>query len=774
MRFRSLIPYKLRFSDRFSRSKESRSVSQAETVIHNFSNEKLPELSAAKKEVEQPFSAWHYAIHGPEIDFSTWIDDTVAPQKATSETGTTVYEASNGAFSDFVTSEDIVDPQEKVSIYKEKYVAASAYDSRGNSRNSVSDTETIIHNFSNKESSGSFTFENTAYHQEKVAIFKKDGAVDFAEGNIDTYRKSISETETIIHNSPNRESSGSVTFEENTHHHEKTAPFKNNGTVDFTENSIDTSRESASETETIVHNSNKIFPELLTYTCISSVEEVVAAIKKHGAAAFRDERLYVPRRPVPKLEATVHTPLDKKSTDSATFENTINNQKDIAAFEEKNVATSNNSVTATETVTHSPSKEESLESAISEDFNHHKLWQGKRWTPSEYSLSIYSQDGIDEVPCTLKTKEIKELKQMLLIKQMEIDELHRANSKQSEKSVSEMETTIHIPMDGKSSESFISEYSIDEPKVTDITRRQRCRNKLRRYLTSTQELIAPLKALHPNNRPEKGHTKTTRQQQKEAIEARYAPVFFKSVPLDSTEEGEASMFYGSKPVEEQTLPAAEQAVEEKPSSFSGQSVRVKYSAEDYIGFIKDLTDDFLEVSKPFADKYLEVAKPLADDYLGVTGFNLRTGDLDSSEEHIIPRRRRVHWGTIENGWESTDCPVIIEAFDAPNYPAVEAYFPIKTYSPVKTYTPVKTHALVQAHAPVQTYSPIEVKKSSATKCVSVMETVKSPQSTNITEKLSISEAGFLGGNASRFCMSTATSTTTTGEDILAWREMVWH
>ncbi|KAB8292317.1 hypothetical protein EYC80_008059 [Monilinia laxa] len=768
MRFRSLIPYKLRVSNRFSRSKDSRSISQAETVIHNFSDEKLPELSAAKKEVEEPFSAWHYAIHGPEIDFSTWIDDTVAPQKATSEIGTTVYEASNGAFSDLVTFEDIVDPQEKLNIFEEKYVTAFADDSRGNSRNSVSDTETIIHNFSNKESSGSFTFENTAYHQEKLAVFKNDGAVDFANYNIDTSRKSVSETESIIHNSSNRESSGSVIFEDNTLHHEKTAPFKNNGVVNLAEENIDTSRKSVSETETIVHNSNKKSPELLTYTCIASVEEVVAAIKKHGAAAFKDERLYVPRRPVPKIEATVNDPSDKESADSATFENAIYNQKDIAAFEEKNVATSNNSVTATETVTHGPSKEESLESAISEDFNHHKIWQGKRWTPSEYSLSIYSQDGIDYVPCTLKTKEIKELKQMLLIKQMEIDELHRANSKHSEKSVSETETTIHIPIDGKSSESFISEYLIDEPKATDITRRQRCRNKLRRYLTSTQELIAPLKALHPNNRPEKGHTKMARQQQEEAIEARYTPVFFKSVPFESSEEGEAPIFYGSKPVVEQTLPITEQAVEEKASSFSEQSVRVKYSAEDYIGFIKDFTDDFLEVSKPLADEYLEVTRPLADDYLGVTGFNLRTGDLDSSEEHIIPRRRRVHWGTTENGWESTDCPVIIETFDAPNYPVVETYSPFKTYSQVNTYIPVKIHA------PVQTHAPISMKKPSATKLPIVTETTKSPQSTNVNEKLSISEAGFLGGNASRFCMSTATFTTTTGEDIMAWREMVWH
>ncbi|QSZ33147.1 hypothetical protein DSL72_002733 [Monilinia vaccinii-corymbosi] len=705
MRFRNLIPSKLRFSNRFSRSNESRSMSQTETIVHNISTEELSECSTPPNTTfdqgeAEPFSAWHYALNGPDIDWSNWSsDEASAARKLASEKNIIeIYNASGEELPDYY-----------VDLFENKDISAFAEDNIDTSGRPVSETDTIIRNYSDENFSEPVTFKNTTYHQDKFDIIEQKEVVAVAEDNVDTSRKSASETETIIHRSPNKKSSESIRFENTTCHQDKVDIIEKKEVLAFAEDNIDTSRKSVSETDTIFHN--------------------------HST---------------------------KVSSESVTFENTIYHEEKTPVFEKENVATAEESAPAIETVIHSSSKLESLESAISKETTHHTVWQGKTWTPSQYSASIYSQDGIDDVVYTLKTKQtqdgiddvvytfktkqIIELKAMLATQQLEIDELHHAISKGSNRSGSETGTVIHIPLNEKSSGSFISKYTVDEPKVTDISRRQRYRNKLRRYLSSTQELIAPLKALHPNNRPEKGHTKMTRQQKKEAIEARYGPIFFKSVPFESTEEDDAPIFYGSKPVEEQALLVTEKPVVEQALSIPQNLERVKYSADDYIGFIKDLTDD-----------YIGVAKPLADDYLGVTGFNLRTGELDSSEEHIIPRRRRVHWGATENGWESTECPVIVEAITAPDYPVA-----VKTYSPTVKET---------INAPK---SPTVKEMFNAPKSPTVKETTKSPQSANINETLNISQPDFLGEHPSKFCIFIDTSTTTTGEDILAWRKMVWH
>ncbi|TEY87568.1 hypothetical protein BOTCAL_0001g00960 [Botryotinia calthae] len=407
------------------------------------------------------------------------------------------------------------------------------------------------------------------------------------------------------------------------------------------------------------------------------------------------------------------------------------------------------------------------------------VYQKKQWSVSDYSLSIYSQDGIDTIVVSPQEKQINDLKAKLFNQELENKKLRSKISQLSieptPKSVSESESVIHttfettkvsklsndaqlssdIPTSNSGSES---ESVIHTPlETTKISHRQKYRAKIRRCLSSTQEFLAPLKALHPNNRAEKGHTK---QHAKDALEAlQNAPMFFQSVPFDSTEEGEAPTFYcprhgtcssrfawcfcdyhpsaahrQSERVEDWLLPAwrasvtrgieedraekvrlEEQArIEEQASMeqqtrmeeevemkekvgteaqalpIQEQSEPQRFSAEDYIDLISDLTDDYLGVSrsksrthkrkskkivekavdekmeehalpiqeqpehqKYSAEEYVSPASDRIDDYLGVTGYNPRTGTLDKSKRSKKNKKhRRVRWASTEKGWES--------------------------------------------------------------------------------------------------------------------------
>ncbi|TGO43073.1 hypothetical protein BHYA_0003g00270 [Botrytis hyacinthi] len=390
------------------------------------------------------------------------------------------------------------------------------------------------------------------------------------------------------------------------------------------------------------------------------------------------------------------------------------------------------------------------------------IYQKKQWSVSDYSLSIYSQDGIDIIAVSPKEKEINDLKAKLFNKELESKRLRskisQLSSEPTLKSVSESESVIYtafettkvseLSSDTSSSNSgSTSESVIHTPlETTKVSHRQRYRAKIRRCLSSTQELLAPLKALHPNNRAERGHTK---QQVKDALEAlQNAPMFFESVPFESTEEGEAPTFYcprhgtcsshfawcfcdyhpsaahrQSERVEDWLLPAwrasvtrgieedraekarmEEQARVEEQTMMEGKvrmeaqalpiqekSEPQRFSAEEYIDLISDLTDDYLgysrsksrsnkrskskkrvervveekmeekalpiqehsELQKRSAEDYVGPASDRTDDYLGVTGYNPRTGTLDKSKRiKKNKERRRVRWASTEKGWES--------------------------------------------------------------------------------------------------------------------------
>ncbi|TGO64362.1 hypothetical protein BCON_0007g00120 [Botryotinia convoluta] len=406
------------------------------------------------------------------------------------------------------------------------------------------------------------------------------------------------------------------------------------------------------------------------------------------------------------------------------------------------------------------------------------IYQKKQWSVSDYSLSIYSQDGIDTIVVSPKEKQINDLKAKLFNQELENKKLRskisQLSSEPTSKSVSESESVIHTTFETAkvpelssdtptSNSGSTSESVIHTPlETTKVSHRQRYRAKIRRCLSSTQELLAPLKALHPNNRAERGHTK---QQAKDALEAlQNAPMFFQSVPFESTEEGEAPTFYcprhgtcsshfawcfcdyhpsaahrQSERVEDWLLPAwrasvtrgieedrAEQAsieeqarMEEQASkeeqarmeekigmeeevsmkeqlSMKAQALPIqeqsepqRFSAEEYIDLISDLTDDYLGVSRSksrthkrskskkrveraveekmeeqalpiqghsepqSAEDYVGPASDRTDDYLGVTGYNPRTGTLDKSKRiKKNKEHRRVRWASTEKGWES--------------------------------------------------------------------------------------------------------------------------
>ncbi|KAF7859593.1 hypothetical protein EAF04_008672 [Stromatinia cepivora] len=306
------------------------------------------------------------------------------------------------------------------------------------------------------------------------------------------------------------------------------------------------------------------------------------------------------------------------------------------------------------------------------------VYQEKKFSTSDYSISIYSQEGIDEIVVSPQEKQMNDLKAQLFNQELEIKRLRSENSQlrsdPSSKSVSESETVVHNPVEN-----------------TRTSNRERCRSKVRQCVSSTQELIAPLKALHPSNRAERGHAKRLAKERLEALEN--APMFFETVPFDSTDEAEAPIFYcprhvscscephpscplGKKKVEEQALPVPEH---------SGIEI---FSADDYILDIKDLSDEFLGIKPPVVKQEVKEQTPhvpkqrqpkkssikdstgrvnhLTDDHLGVTGFNPRTGVLDSSEEHKTPRR--VHWASTENGWESRAIRSPRSSADGPNVP----------------------------------------------------------------------------------------------------------
>ncbi|ESZ95692.1 hypothetical protein SBOR_3912 [Sclerotinia borealis F-4128] len=468
---------------------------------------------------------------------------------------------------------------------------------RSRGSRSVSATETVIHNQSKGESSDSFRSEDPIYHQEKV----------------DINNNSVSETETIIHNLPKEASLESTRSADPVYHQEKVHIFLEKENVTITQQSV-------SETETIIHN----LPQEASLESIKSEDHVNHQEKIH--ISQKDSVAILQK--LAEIETFIHNLSKEKSLEIVQSEDPINHQEKVDVFPEENVTTQK-SVSKIETTTHNSSKEGFLEAAIFEDPVCHNIYQEKKFSNSQYSLSIYSQDGVDEVALTLKTKQINSLKALLYNKQLETERLLREADafrlEKSQKSVSETETVIHSPLKGESSDSVMSEIPINEPKVK-LSRRQRCRNKFYHVMSSTQEFIAPLKALHPKNRPEKGFTK---QQAKEALDAlENAPMFFKAVPFESTEEGEQPIFYGSKPVEEIAPPAPKNTEPER------------FSAEDYIGIVREL----------------------ADDYLGVTGFNPRTGVLDSSEEHVLPVRR-VRWASTEKGWNSkpvAETPIVAQ------------------------------------------------------------------------------------------------------------------
>lgn len=408
------------------------------------------------------------------------------------------------------------------------------------------------------------------------------------------------------------------------------------------------------------------------------------------------------------------------------------------------------------------------------------IYQKKQWSVSDYSLSIYSQDGIDTIVVSPKEKEINDLKAKLFNKELESKRLRskisQLSSEPTLKSVSESESVIYTAFETKK----VSEVSSDTPsstsgstsesvihtplEITKVSHRQRYRAKIRQCLSSTQELMAPLKALHPNNRAERGHTK---QQARDALEAlQNAPMFFESVPFESTEEGEAPTFYcprhgtcsshfawcfcdyhpsaahrQSERVEDWLLPAwrasvtrgieedraekarieeqarmeeyasmeehaskeeqarmEEQVMMEEQARMEEQALPIqeksepqRFSAEEYIDLISDLTDDYLgysrskprshkrskskkrvegaveekmeekslpiqehsEPQKHSAEDYVGPASDRTDDYLGVTGYNPRTGTLDKSKRSKKNKEhRRVRWASTEKGWES--------------------------------------------------------------------------------------------------------------------------
>lgn len=277
--------------------------------------------------------------------------------------------------------------------------------------------------------------------------------------------------------------------------------------------------------------------------------------------------------------------------------------------------------------------------------------QEKKWTPSMYSLSIYSQDGLDEPVLTPQEREIKNLNAELYNKDLEIKRLNLQleTERQSSESVikrlslevsqlrsettsksSELDTVLRELSEASQLRSdSTSDTVIHEAEISEISHRQRCRAKLRRCISSTQELIAPLKALHPNNRAEKGHTK---QQTKESLYAlENAPMFFQTVSFKATEEGEAPIFYCPRHGQDSCSCAPHAscaAAMKKQVPVPAQKEREIYSAEDYIGFIREFKEDFI----------------------GVTGYNPRTGVLDSSEDR--PTTRRVRWASTEKGWNS--------------------------------------------------------------------------------------------------------------------------
>ncbi|APA13705.1 predicted protein [Sclerotinia sclerotiorum 1980 UF-70] len=276
------------------------------------------------------------------------------------------------------------------------------------------------------------------------------------------------------------------------------------------------------------------------------------------------------------------------------------------------------------------------------------VYQKKKFSSSDYSISIYSQDGIDEIFVSPEEKQLNALQAKLFNQELELKKLRSENSQlhsdPTSKSVSESATVVHNSLEN-----------------TRISNHERCRSKLRQYVSSTHELMAPLKALHPSNRAEKGHAKRLNKGRLGALDN--TTIFFETVPFESTDEAEAPIFYcprhfscscephpscplGKNKMEEQALPAKEH---------SGFEV---FSADEYDLHIKDLSDEFLGIKSPeqlqpeksSSKDHTGHVNHLTDDRLGVTGFNPRTGVLDSSEEHKTPRR--VHWASTENGWES--------------------------------------------------------------------------------------------------------------------------
>ncbi|CAD6452727.1 1c547de4-8c83-499d-b255-46caf92c351c [Sclerotinia trifoliorum] len=302
-----------------------------------------------------------------------------------------------------------------------------------------------------------------------------------------------------------------------------------------------------------------------------------------------------------------------------------------------------------------PSKTLEVESSTN------NVYQKKKFSTSNYSISIYSQEGIDEIFVSPEEKELNALKAKLFHQELELKKLRSENSQlrsdPTSNSVSESETVVHTPLEN-----------------TRTSNRERCRSKVRQYVSSTHELMAPLKALHPSNRAERGHAKRLYKERLEALEN--APMFFETVPFESTDEAEAPIFYCPRHVScscepHPSCPLEKKKMEEQALPITEHSSEV-FSADDYILHIKDLSDEFLGIKPSAVEEKLEQQIPqvpeqrqpkkssikdhtghvnhLADDRLGVTGFNPRTGVLDSSEEHKTPRR--VHWASTENGWES--------------------------------------------------------------------------------------------------------------------------
>ncbi|KAI9651166.1 hypothetical protein NHQ30_001203 [Ciborinia camelliae] len=599
---KDLIPSRLRRSKHLRRFKGSRSISGGEIKAHYSSKEesfesmifedpvddqKMPHVSTAEDSDEKPIICYlQKEISGADCDFEPLdilenVEEYVPPVKAKHVSW---HKALTGEDSD---DELVPFPRKSVSV--ETVIRNSL---EGEYSDSIKTEESDNGAIFEKET----IFEDPVYHQDNVSIFEnEDGAIS---------QNSASNTETVVHN-PWKWRSKSYfedpeDYEEEQESETKPAIQRKLSTRELVEKARERRHGPRTHFKPIVDAAPGTLAELFSENYFSKQR----LDRQEKIDMLQKKTVGISPRSAPEtceMGGWVYNPWHWRapsiSKDAVHPQETVGSQKE-------NIDTSQKSVSETETVIHIPSKGKSLESVTSEDPINNIIYQERELTHSLYSASVYSQDGIDEIVMTLKTKEINRLKAKLYSKTLEVEELQREKSETSEllklqreeseasellklqrekketselleklqrentetsellrrllkgsapNSISETETIIHSLSKGESSGS-------DEPKVANLSRRQRCRNKLRQYLSSTQEFIAPLLALHPNNRAEKGHTI---QRASEASET--------------------------------------------------------------------------------ADVNM--------DYLGVTGVNPRTGVMDSSEEHVTPPRQ-VRWAPTVKGWES--------------------------------------------------------------------------------------------------------------------------